>query len=55
MGESIEPAASGHQTTILKMPQGDKQRTVTLFPGETSRMWVTPHQPEQSRLDHASP
>ncbi len=44
-GESIQPAASCHETLTLKLPQGGKEGTVTHLPGESGRVWVTDHQP----------
>jgi hypothetical protein len=54
-GESIHPAASCHQTPILKLLQPGKEGTVAQFPGESRRVWVTHDQSEQPRLEHASP
>jgi len=54
-GESIQPAASCHETPIFKLPQRGKEGTVTHLPGKSGRVWVTHHQSEQPRLEHASP
>jgi hypothetical protein len=54
-GESIQPAASCHETPIFKLLQRGKEGTVTHLPGESGRVWVAHHQSEQSRLEHASP
>jgi hypothetical protein len=54
-GESIQPAASCHETAIFELSQCGKDGTVTDRPGESRRVWVTHHQSEQARLEHASP
>jgi hypothetical protein len=53
--ESIQPAASCHKTPIFKLPQRGKEGTVTRLPGESGWVRVTHNQPEQPRLEHASP
>jgi hypothetical protein len=53
LGKPIQPAASGHETPILKLPQRGKERTVTRLPGKSGSAWVTLHQSEQPRLEHA--
>ncbi|HKC83839.1 MAG TPA: hypothetical protein VKD46_07570, partial [bacterium] len=54
-GESIQPAASCHETPIFKLTQGGKEGTVTRLPGKSGTVWVACHQSKQPRLDHASP
>ncbi len=54
-GESIQPAALCHQTTILKLPQGGKEGTVTRLPGQSGRVWVAHDRSKQPRLEHSSP
>jgi hypothetical protein len=54
-GEPIQPAAFYHETAIFKMPERREDGTVAHLPGESSRVWVTPHQSEQPCLEHASP
>ena len=53
--ESIQPAASCHETPIFKLPQRAKEGTVTHLSGESGRVWVAHHQSQQPRLEHASP
>jgi hypothetical protein len=53
-GEPIQPAASYHESAILKMPECGKEGTVTRLSGEGSRVWVAIHQSEQPCLEHAS-
>jgi hypothetical protein len=54
-GESIQPAASCHETPIFKLPQRGEDRTLTHLPGKSGRVRMTHHQSKQSRLEHASP
>jgi len=53
--ESIQPAASCHETPIFKLIQGGKEGPVTRLSGESGRVWVPHHQSKQPRLEHASP
>jgi hypothetical protein len=42
-GESIQTAASCHETPIFKLPKRGKEGTVTHLPAESGRVWVTHH------------